>query len=156
MVANLNSITVLIIASVILLNVSPCTCSKNMCGGPAGVTRGIFFRLTDSNGRDILSANAAVTPVPDSIKLRDAHSNFFYPLFISRDNMGVIVFSNLYNRPANIVDSLIFTFGSTRPDTLIIHTALISTHRGDRLSNSTKSGHQRRFHKSPAIVLYGS
>ena len=131
MTFNLISVTVCIVASVVLLNVSPCTCSKNACYGAAAVTPGISFRLKDSTGMDIFTTNGTVRPVPDSVKLKDLRTGIFYPLFMGQEPGGALIYSILYARPANIVDSLVFSFGSSRPDTLIINTAMVDSWRGD-------------------------
>ena len=150
---NLNAVAICIIASVIVLNVSPCTCSKtNTCFGAAGVTPGITFKLTDSTGRDILTFAGSVTPVPDSIKLKEARTGYSFPLFISQGTNGTLIYSQQYTRPANVTDSLIFTFGNARPDTLIVTTALVDTWRGDECPRVQSPGIKRVMLRNQVLL----
>ncbi len=107
-----------------------CTCGKNVCSkNPRTETHGISFYLKDKNtGNDIFTS---VQAVPDSIKLRNIKTREFYPLFVRLTVPGTFIYSNSYNRPANIIDSLEFKFGNSQLDTLVITTGIIQGWRGD-------------------------
>jgi hypothetical protein len=50
------------------------------------------------------------------------------------------IYSLHYKRPANIVDSLIFKFGNSPLDTLIIYTGMIDGWRGDECGSVREPG----------------
>ena len=152
MVFNLNAPAVFILAFVVVLNVAPCTCRKSPCFSGTLVTNGIRFRIKDSFGRDIISANTGINPAPDSIKLNDAASGFNYSLLQTYQNGGTVVFSQLYHRAANAVDSLIFRFGSSRPDTLLIYTGMVETWGGVNCPNVQTPGITKVILRSQVIL----
>jgi hypothetical protein len=123
----------LVISAVLLRVAGPCNCNKNVCDNNyRGVTPGIDFRLiSQSTGNDILNFTGGIHPVPDSIKLKNKATGQFYSLFVSSGVNGSSVRSNEYMRPPNTVDSLIFYFGNSVPDTLVVRTGLVDSWRGD-------------------------
>lgn len=133
MIVSFNSTAVCILSAAVLLNVSPCNCRKSECDSSShGVTRGINFKLKDKiNGNDILSYNGAIYPVPDSIKLKNINTGVFYFLFVVGVAGDALIYSQQYARPANVTDSLLFFYGNSLPDTLIISTGLVDGWRGD-------------------------
>ena len=114
-----------------------CNCGKDEClKNPRTETTGINFRLKDSlTGNDILTLTTGSQPVPDTIKLIDLRTGYSYPLYFARRINELLVFSQHYQRPANIIDSLIFKFGNSIPDTLIIYTGMIDGWRGDEYAS---------------------
>ncbi|HET6993390.1 MAG TPA: hypothetical protein VFI06_00345 [Chitinophagaceae bacterium] len=123
----------LVVSAVILRVAGPCNCGKNVCDSDyRGVTPGINFKLKNQNtGADILMYTGSLQPAPDSIKLKNAATGQFYSLFISLGVNESLVRSNEYIRPPNTVDSLIFYFGSSIPDTLVVRNGLVDSWRGD-------------------------
>jgi hypothetical protein len=115
---------------------------KNACNDePRTLTSGIYFYLKDrATGNDILNYGASILPAPDSIRLKNAGTGQPYPLYVTKSNNGSVVFSQFYNRPAGVVDSLEFRFGSAVPDTLIIYTGLINGWRGDECPTVKDAG----------------
>jgi hypothetical protein len=142
MIFSFKPAAVYLLFSGILLNVSPCNCSRNKCDASArGVTNRINFRLKDKiTGNDILSFGGSVVPVPDSIKLKDIRTGSLYPLFIIQGPGEVIIYSPQYYRPANVIDSLAFFYGSATPDTLLVYTGLINGWRGDECPTVKEPG----------------
>lgn len=129
----LNSTSICILGSAVLLSVSLCNCRKYACNSrPETLTRVINFKLKDKvTGNDILSFGGTVLPVPDSIKLKDIRTGVFYPLFVGQGADDVIIYSPQYTRPADVVDSLVFFYGNTLPDTLVVYIGLVDGWRGD-------------------------
>ena len=119
-----------------------CNCGKDQClKNPKTETNGIYFRLKDSvTGSDIISLNSGSQPVVDTIKLIDLRTGFSYPLEVGKSINESIVFSLHYRRPANIIDSLIFKFGNSPLDTLIIYTGNIDGWRGDECGSVKEPG----------------
>ena len=121
------------ILGVFFMNVAgPCNCKKNVCNNSRHTeTRYITFRLKDRiTGNDILT-NGTGLPVPDSIKLKNINTGYFYQLYFGLGSNGNLIYSQQYHRPANIIDSLVFFFGNSVPDTLVVYTGLIDGWRGD-------------------------
>lgn len=109
-----------------------CSRLKNDCdSNPRQATTLILFKLKNKNtGNDILPYNGTNLTVPDSIKLKDSRTGNIIPLYIA-NGAGEAILYGPYTRPGNIVDSLIFYFGTMVPDTLIVHTGLVDGWRGD-------------------------
>lgn len=116
--------------------------AKNACNNePRTLTTGIYFYLKDRvTGNDILNYGSSLLPAPDSIRLKNSATGQGYPLYVTRGSNGSVVFSQFYNRPAGVVDSLEFRFGSSAPDTLIIYTGLINGWRGDECPTVKDAG----------------
>jgi len=117
------------IFSVFFLSVAgTCNCKKKVCNNTGYSKTGIIsFRLKDRiTGNDILTNG-----VPDSIKLKDISTGYFYHLSLGQLPNGNQIFSTEFQRPANITDSLVFFFGYSLPDTLVVYTGLIDGWRGD-------------------------
>lgn len=106
---------------------------KKVCNSePLGQTGGIYFYLKDrTTGQDLLSYGASILPAPDSIRLKNLSTGQPCPLLVTKGTNGTIVFSQAYNRPAGITDSLEFRFGQSIPDTLVVTTGYIKGWRGD-------------------------
>lgn len=124
----------MVLAGAFLLRVAgPCNCGMGPCNStPRTWTPGIYFHLKDNAGNDILHfPGTGTVPAPDSIKLKNAATGVFYNLLVSQSATENSIYSLLYNRPANVVDSLIFYFGNSRPDTLLVYTGLVDGWRGD-------------------------
>ena len=123
-------ICTVILLGIALLNVEgPCNCKKNLCNSTqASVTSSISFSLKNKiTGADILTATG---PVPDSIKLRDLRTGYYYHLYSGYSGSDYRLLANDYNRASNIIDSVVFSFGSSVPDTLLIYTGLAEGLRG--------------------------
>jgi hypothetical protein len=121
-----------------------CNCvRRNECiKSPNLETSGIVFRLKDKiTGNDILTNTGTVAPVPDSIKLKNIKTSVFYQLFAGLDgNNTVQIYSTQYKRPAGVVDSLVFYFGNSVPDTVVVYTGLIDGWRGDECPTIKDAG----------------
>lgn len=121
-----------------------CNCIRRDCGKSYSLkeTRNIQFHLKDKiTGKDILTNNGTVTPAPDSIKLKNIKTGLFYQLSTAQGgNNTVQLYSQQYNRPAGIIDSLEFFFGNSVPDTLIVHTGIIEGWRGDECPSGKDAG----------------
>lgn len=149
----LQSAVICMLALTVLLNVSPCTCNKNSCSPARGVTNGIRFKLKDKvTGNDILSFSGSVLPVPDSIKLKDLRTGIFYSLFMSKEVNEVIVYSQEYQKPANMIDSAAFYFGNAIPDTLLIYIGLVDGWRGDECPTIKDPGITRVVLRNQVLV----
>ena len=112
-------------------------CMKN----PRSETPGIFFKLKDKiTGNDILTAGAGPMLVPDSIKLKDLRTGYSYSLYTGLLVNESNVYSQQYNRPANVIDTLVFLFGNAMPDTLIIYTGIVQGWRGDECPSVNDAG----------------
>lgn len=105
-------------------------------------TRNIQFLLKDKiTGKDILTYAGSIAPVPDSIKLKNIKIGFFYQLLTAEGgNNSVHIYSTQYNRPVDVVDSLVFYFGNAVPDTLLVHTGIIEGWRGDECPSGKDAG----------------
>ena len=121
-----------------------CNCIKRDCGKSYSLknTRDIQFHLKDKITRkDILVNNGTVTPAPDSIKLKNIKSGLFYQLSTAQGgNNTVQLYSQQYNRPAGVIDSLVFFFGNSVPDTLVVHIGIIEGWRGDQCPPGKDAG----------------
>lgn len=121
-----------------------CSCVRRDCGKKYSLneTRDIQFRLVDKiTGKDILTNNGAITPAPDSIKLKNIKTGFFYQLSTTKGgNNTVQLYSLQYNRPAGVIDSLVFYFGNSVPDTLVVHTGIVEGWRGDECPSGKDAG----------------
>jgi hypothetical protein len=142
MIFSFNTTAICILATAVLLNVSPCTCRKNACSkNPRTLTPGINFKLKDrATGNDILPATTVIQPVPDSIRLKDARTGVFYALFYGQSMNEVGIYSQQYARPVNVTDSLVFYFGNAVPDTLIVYTGSVDGWRGDECGTVKDAG----------------
>jgi hypothetical protein len=134
-----------LLASVVLIVMTAglCNCSRKGCRkSPDLETNNIVFRLKDKiTGNDILTNNGTITPVPDSIKLKNIKTSAFYQLFAGLDgNNTVQIYSTQYKRPAGVVDSLVFYFGNSVPDTVVVYTGLIDGWRGDECPTIKDAG----------------
>lgn len=119
-----------------------CNCGKDEClKNPRTETSGIYFNLKDSiTGNDIISLSSGSLPVPDTIKLIDFRTGFSYPLYAAASVNETVVFSQHYQRPASIIDTLVFKFGNAIPDTLIVYTGVIDGWRGDECPSVKEPG----------------
>ena len=121
-----------------------CNCVRRDCGKSYSLkeTRNIQFNLKDKiTGKEILTNNGTVTPAPDSIKLKNIKTGLFYQLFTAQGgNNTVQLYSQQYNRPAGVIDSLVFFFGNSVPDTLVVHTGIIEGWRGDECPTGKDAG----------------
>jgi hypothetical protein len=142
MIFQVKIVTYFIFAVFFLRVAGPCNCKKDVCSNsPYGVVRYIFFKLKDRvTGNDILINNGNFTAVPDSIKLKDIKTGFFYQLYTAPGPNGLQVYTQQYSRPAGIIDSLVFFFGNSVPDTLVVHTGLIDGWRGDECPTVKDAG----------------
>jgi hypothetical protein len=121
-----------------------CNCVRRDCGKSYSLkeTRDIQFNLKDKiTGKDILTNNGTVTPAPDSIKLKNIKTGLFYQLSTAQGgNNTVQLYSQQYNRPAGVIDSLVLFFGNSVPDTLVVHTGIIEGWRGDECPSGKDAG----------------
>jgi hypothetical protein len=132
------------IVTLFMLVAGLCNCIRRDCGKSYSLkeTRDIQFHLKDKiTGKDLLTNNGTVTPAPDSVKLKNIKTGFLYQLFTAQGaNNTVQLYSKQYNRPAGIIDSLVFFFGNFVPDTLIVHTGIIQGWRGDECPSGKDAG----------------
>ena len=124
--------SIAILAVFFLRVAGPCNCKRNVCDNSRhSETRYIIFKLKDRiTGNDILT-NGIGLPVPDSIKLKNINTGYFYQLYLGQGSNGNLIYSQQYQRPANITDSLVFFFGNSVPDTLVVYTGLVDGWRGE-------------------------
>jgi hypothetical protein len=119
-----------------------CYYGKDKCLGSLHTeTNGIHFKLKNSvTGNDILTAGTSPLPAPDSIKLKDLLTGISYPLYIGLGVNESLIYSQQYQKMANIIDTLEFRFGSSIPDTLIVYTGMIDGWRGDECPTIREPG----------------
>ena len=139
-----SAILLIIFASALLWVADSCSHNNNnnTCNTTTlPLTVGIKFKLKDTAGHDILPYNASTpTSVPDSITLQDSKTGMFYPLSLGQDLTGSLIYSPQYMRPVNIIDSLIFYYYTSIPDTLVVYTGLVKSWRGDECDSVLDAG----------------
>jgi hypothetical protein len=129
--------------SLVLLRVAgPCTCNKSDClNNPRNETVYVSFFLKDkTTGKDIISADSGYRTVPDSIQLKNLVTGQSSPLVLGLDATSETVILGHYQRPANVEDSLVFYFGNSIPDTLVVQTGLVDGWRGDECPTVREPG----------------
>jgi hypothetical protein len=141
------------ILAITLINVAgPCNCGNNDCNLiPNPLTPGIQFTLKDKiTGQDILSPSNM--GIPDSIKLFDVRTQTYLQLIYFNGFTQTGMYSPYYKRPANVIDTLVFKFGTSAPDSLIVHTGLVQSWRGDECPMVEDAGIRKVYLRNQLIV----
>lgn len=117
------------------------SCVRRDCNyTPRTETTAIRFKLKDkTTGVNIIIKSINNNAAPDSIQLKNIKTGQMYSLKIDLWQNESTFYSQ-YIRPANISDSLEFKFGSSIPDTLVVHTGIVDGWRGDECGSVDDAG----------------
>lgn len=120
------------------------SCVRRDCGKRYSLkeTRDIQFHLKNKiTGGEIFIYTGPAMAAPDSIKLKNLKTGTFYQLSTGSGGNNIVqLYSQQYNRPAGIVDSLVFYFGNAIPDTLVVYTGIVEGWRGDECPSGKDAG----------------
>lgn len=98
-----------------------------------------FYIKNRLTGTDYYTSGTGTFIVPDSVKLFNSKTGSFYQLssFALKNNL---VFTGNYVQNSGVTDSLIFFFGTSVPDTLLVETGLVNGWRGDECATVKDAG----------------
>ena len=123
-----------------LVSLSGFRCIREGCSSmPFDFTNTLRFKVVNNQGHSHLDLIGFSMPAADSIKLKDLRTGQFYPLFQTRFGVDTVITTG-YVKQTPAMDSLVFYFGQSVPDTLLLTIGRISSSRGDNCGTMQDAG----------------
>lgn len=107
---------------------------------PITTTSGLFFYIKNKlTGIDYYTSQPGPFTVPDSVKLLNLRTGDFLQLS-AHNNHRDLIFLAKYIQNSGVTDSLVFFFGASVPDTLLVQTGFVNGWRGDECPTVKDAG----------------